>query len=212
MSFEPTEKEIQIATKLMNHGLSKAGGALQSVLSSPISIDATDFSILGNTDERDYCTKKNTQAYLLKTVLVGELSGVCHLVFSEDEVEKVYSTCLPESVLLNQSSQNDMMKREFLTEIDNIVAAAVITQFANYLDLNVYGGVPTLEVMNAEDINNYIINESSDLKSIIKFKAHMQASELDIYPDFIWLLGDGFIDKIKSNSESSNIEELLNTK
>lgn len=212
MSSEPTEKEIQIATKLMSHGLSKAGMALQSVLNSPISIDAIDFSIVESSEDADYCTKKNTQAYLLKTVLVGELKGVCHLVFSEDEVEKIYSKCLPESVLITQSAQNDMMKEGFLTEIDNIVAAAVITQFANYLDLNVYGGVPTLQTMDAEVINDYITNESLDLKSIIKFKAHMQASELDIYPDFIWLLDDGFIEKIKSIADSSSIEELLNKK
>lgn len=211
MFSELTEKEVRVATRLIDLGLSKAAKALQSILNSPISITALDFIITNSVDEidTDFCTKRKTKTYLLKTILVGELDGICHLVFSEEEVSTVYGACLPESILTGKSEQNDMMKKEFLTEIDNIVAAAAITEFANFLELNVYGGVPSLHVMNAEMTNQYIAGQSDMLRSIIKFKAHFHAPELDIFPDFIWLLDDNFIDKIKNLSNSSKAEELL---
>ena len=208
MSEELNEKEFEIATKLIDLGLSKAAGALESILRSPISIKALDFSISNNTDTSSYITKNNDNVHLLKTVLIGDLKGICHLIFSQEEVSKVYSACLPESIVQSNSEQNDMMKKEFLTEIDNIVSAAAITQFANFLELNVYGGIPALHVMNSDSAKEYIHTESGDLGYIIKFKAHFHASELDIYPDFIWLLDNDFIKKIKAFSLGSKVNEL----
>ncbi len=204
-----TEKEIKVATKLIDIGLSKAATALQSILNTPISIKAIDFSILNSDNSNDFCTKTDENTHLLKTILIGELKGICHLIFSQEEVAKVYSTCLPESVITDKSELNDQMKKEFLTEIDNIVAAAAITQFSNFLELNNYGGVPSLHVMDSKVVNKYIIDESDSLRAIIKFKAHFHAPELDILPDFIWLLHDDFISKIKNLANGPKSDQLL---
>ena len=78
-----------------------------------------------------------------------------------------------------------------------MVAAAVITEFANFLGVDLFGNVPTLHVMPQDKINEFLANETTAFDSVIHFKAMFQGKELDISPDFIWIFNEKFMDKIK---------------
>ncbi len=135
--------------------------------------------------------------HAIKTELKGELKGTSHLIFREDEVAQIYKTCLPAQILESDSPESSMMKMGFLTEIDNMMAAAVITEFSNFLGLEIYGHVPTLTVLDSGEVNDYLKKESGEFDSIIHFKAIFQGVELDISPDFVWIFQEEFVDKIK---------------
>ncbi|MEP4002539.1 MAG: hypothetical protein ABJM12_19170 [Ekhidna sp.] len=139
----------------------------------------------------------NQDVHLIKTELMGELKGTSHLIFSEKEVSKLYEACLPEKIAKDDSNESTIMKLGFLTEIDNMVSAAVITEFSNFLDAEIYGNVPSLKVLKATELNEFITKESSEFESIIHFKAVFHGKELDICPDFIWVFHNKFVDKIK---------------
>ena len=89
------------------------------------------------------------------------------------------------------------MKLGFLTEIDNMVSAAVITEFSNFLDVEIYGMVPSLKVLKAKDVNQHLMDDSKEFESVIHFKAVFHGKELNICPDFVWAFHDKFVDKIK---------------
>ena len=95
-----------------------------------------------------------------------------------------------------------------LTEIDHIVAASAITEFANYLNIKMYGGVPSLLVMDGDSVNEYMMNEADSLSSLIQFKAYIHGPELDIIPDFVWLMEESFIAEIKTFAENADDEQL----
>ncbi len=190
------ENEITAATKLIFDGLSMAKTSMEQILQSPISIEKIDY---GNEKEPSpvFAPKSDEGVHMIKTELKGDLKGTSYLIFSESEVTKIYKACLPPNVLEDDSDSSKMMKMGFLTEIDNMVAAAVITEFANFLGLELYGHVPSLQVVKASEVNDYLKKESTELDSIIHFKANFHGSELDISPDFVWVFQEQFVDKIK---------------
>lgn len=204
-----TDREIDATDKLLQFGLSKAAKAFQSVLGTETSLKRIDSKLDFVSNVPQYCTKVDSKTHLLKTELVGDLKGFCHLIFSEKEVQKVQNAGLPEEVLLNNNPETRLMKLEFLTEIDNMVAGSVITQLANFLDLEVYGNVPSLHVMQANEVNKYIQAESVVYDSKVEFRATFSVPHLEINPEFVWLLQENFIEKVKVNAEKVLAKELI---
>ncbi|MEM6831081.1 MAG: hypothetical protein AAF551_11255, partial [Bacteroidota bacterium] len=190
------ENEIEVATKLINGGLAMAKSSMEQILQSPITLEKVSFGAEAN-DLSKIGGKESHNVNLIKTELKGELKGSCYLVFSESDVDKINKACLPADILENDSPESKMMMMGFLTEIDNMVAAAVITEFANFLGVELFGNVPSLHVMAHDKVNDYLTNETTSYDSVIHFKAIFHGAELDISPDFIWIINEKFVDKIK---------------
>jgi len=203
-----TERENNATNKLLKFGLSKAALAFKSILGCETELKSIDTSLEQVGDVPQYCTKAEGKTHLLKTELVGDLKGFCHLIFSAQEVQKIQNACLPEEVLVNNNPETRLMKLEFLTEIDNMVAGSVVTQLANFLDLEIYGNVPSLHVMQAEEVNKYIKAETSVYDSKVEFRAIFSIPDLGIQPEFVWLLQESFINKVKDNTENMLAKEL----
>lgn len=191
------ENEIEIASKLVFDGLSMAKRSMEQILQSPISMEKVDYSDQVKTPLPRYKVQGEERVHVIKTQLIGELKGTSHLIFKEDEVNKIYKACLPSSIIDSDSPESKMMKMGFLTEVDNMMAAAVITEFSNFLGLEIYGHVPSLHVLKAGEVNAFLEKESGEFDSIIHFKAIFQGIELDIAPDFVWVFQEEFVNKIK---------------
>ena len=190
------ENEFKVATKLIFDGLSMAKSSMEQVLQSPITIEKIDYD--GSNKKTGQSYSKGGSVHLIKTELMGELKGTSHLIFSEEEVNKLYKACLPESVVFDDSKESAIMKVGFLSEIDNMVAAAVITEFSNFLDIEIYGQVPSLKVLDSSEVDGYLADESKEYDSVIHFKAVFHGEELDISPDFVWVFQNKIVDKIKN--------------
>jgi len=190
------ENELKVATKLIFDGLSMAKSSMEQILKSPISIEKIEYD--GNDlGVKRFFNEKEGNVHLIKTELMGDLKGTSHLIFSETEVSHLYKACLPDSIILDDSNESKLMKMGFLSEIDNMVAAAVITEFSNFLGIEIYGKVPSLKVLEATEVNEYLADESKGYDSVVHFKAVFHGKELDISPDFVWVFQNKFVDKIK---------------
>lgn len=203
-----TERENSATDKLLQFGLSKAALAFKSILGADATLSdiKSDLEQIGEIPQ--YCTKSDGKTHLLKTELVGDVKGLCHLIFSEQEVQRLQNAGLPEEVLVNNNPETRLMKLEYLTEIDNMVAGAVVTQLANFLNLEIYGNVPSLHVMQADEVNKYIKAEAGVYDSKVEFRAVFNIPELNVQPEFVWLLQESFIDKVKENAENVLAKEL----
>jgi chemotaxis protein CheY-P-specific phosphatase CheC len=191
------EDELRIATKLIFDGLSMAKVSMEQILQSPIIIEKIDFEHSESGAPR-FTDQTTGSVHLIKTELIGELKGLSHLIFSESEVSKLYKACLPPNIINDDSPEANIMKMGFLTEIDNMVAAAVITEFSNFLGVEIYGHVPNLIVLKATEVNNFLKKEAEQYDSFVRFKATFHGSELDISPDFLWMFQNKFVEKIKT--------------
>ena len=110
--------------------------------------------------------------------------------------------CFLSSILENNNPETRLMKLEFMTEIDNMVAGAVITQLSNHLEKEVYGNVPSLHVMQADEVNKYIESEAKVYDTSVALRAVFSIPALDVEAEFLWLMKEEFIESIKLKAEA----------
>lgn len=197
MIIELEKKEQEVATKLIKEGLESASGTLTSLLKTPFAIKKIDFGVesIHNSERLNASSQQNL--HVLRTALIGELQGVCHLIFTQEEIEKINEVCLPPGMKNCSEEQIKVLRDGFLTELDNIVSAAVITQFSNYLDVDLFGHVPSVHVMPGAEIQSYLEKEAAEFGNVVYFKANFEGKDLNIAPDFTWMFQDQFLNKIK---------------
>ena len=196
-----TSTENKVAQDIINSGLINAARSVEQIEQSKVHIDTIEFALEKSGDTTLFTAKDNPHIHLLKTVIKGDLKRVWHLVLSMDEVNKIHEKCLPEKVLQTNSAKSLMMKGTVLTEIDNMLSAAMITKLANRLEVNIHGNIPHLKVVKPENINMVLAQEAEEYACQLHFKAVFHAKELDISPDFVWLLDHDFIHKIKNKND-----------
>lgn len=192
-------QECLVAQSVINKGLQNASKALSLLIKEDIRasyIEAEDISI-GKSSSLILNTIPNSTLYLLTTEVMGELKGSCCLVFTEQEAAILRETMLPPSIAPSSTIYEEM-KDAILLEADNIIAAAVITEFANLLNKKMYGNVPHLSILSNEGFKSFIHKTYSNNKSyVINFKTFFSGAQKSFKPFFLWFLEESFIESIK---------------
>lgn len=188
--------ELDIATEIVNIGLSKAADSLSFFTKEKVLIRGGSI-IFSSVDDGNLFEKEGDNFVALSTQLRGEMEGYCYLIFNETEVDKLAKISLPESVIGNPE-QYPEMRKAILLEADNIITAAVVTQFSNLLGKNMHGYVPFHHQGGKKEIEDYIKGNTKENNFILHFKAHLVSDGNDIVPEFIWSLDQTFVESIKT--------------
>jgi chemotaxis protein CheY-P-specific phosphatase CheC len=188
--------EMQTAEKIINQGLSSAAETLSFFMKEPIVVEQIGVHNLAIADKTPLKLRCTGKAHLLTTEVVGDLQGFCCLVFTEKEAEMLQKAALPPEVI-NDPVLFETMKDAILLEVDNIIAAAVITQFANLLKRKMHGSVPQLSSIDASTFDLFIQKRLDDQSHVINFKTNFSAKEKSFSPMFLWFMDNSFIDDIK---------------
>lgn len=191
-----TNKELAFARKLVNQGLLKAAESLSFFMKETISLDELDYSFNKPANPADFTTKQGENIHLLLTEVIGELKGVCCLIFSNEEADKLRQTALSPEITSNPEIMAEMSDG-ILLEVDNIISASVITQFSNILKHKIHGGVPKLRRLNTSELNQYVKGKLENDMFIISFNTHFVSAHLDFSPQFMWLFDSSFTSSIK---------------
>jgi chemotaxis protein CheY-P-specific phosphatase CheC len=194
--------EIDVARTIISQGLVKAAESLSFFMNETISLhefeDENQFSI----PHLEISKKGESNIQLLITKVIGELKGVCCLIFSEEEANQLRSAALPPEILESPEMMAEMSDG-ILLEVDNIISASVITQFSNILKVKIHGGVPTLKKVNSEELEKFFQEEISNELYLISFKTSFKSSHVSFAPEFIWLFDTTFVDCIKNISSTT---------
>ncbi|WP_317898021.1 chemotaxis protein CheC [Aurantibacillus circumpalustris] len=200
--------ELFAAKTIINQGLEKAAQSLSFFMKEEITFKELSFSINKVNKNIDFTSKFGKNIHLLITNVIGELKGVCCLIFSEEEADKLKQTALPKEIIENPELMAEMADAIML-EVDNIISASVITKFSDILNHKIYGGVPELKKLSFEEMNDYVTNNFLQDLYIINFKTQFQSSHLNFNPEFVWLFDNTFLNSIKSFAlDGSNIDKL----
>lgn len=188
--------EADVAKEIINIGLGKAADSLSFFSQQKVIIRSSEL-ILKNTNEAKNLTKKEgDNIHVLTTDIVGDLKGVCFLIFNEKEVNKLLKISLPASILEDEE-QKLVMSDAILKEADNIISASVITQFSNLLKFNIHGGIPELDIMAEDKVMAFLLSRATDSKYFLQISAQFHTEEVDFSPEFVWFLDTQFIEGIK---------------
>ncbi|MCR9249563.1 MAG: hypothetical protein NXI20_04035 [bacterium] len=190
MSNYKGAKELEVAKQLMHGGLYSAIKSMGQILNSPISLQILP-------EENLVFKPSNQESHIVKTVLKGEIIGTCYLILTEHEVNIINSTGLPKSVMLDNSENGKAIRTGFITEIDNMISAAVVTELANSLNILLYGDVPSQMKLPNSVVSEYLESEAEVYDTMIHFNAFMQCEKLQIKPLFIWMFQSQLMEKIK---------------
>jgi chemotaxis protein CheY-P-specific phosphatase CheC len=200
-------KQQKLAETIITVGLEKAAESLSFFMKENIRINEIALRINTVQPPFDFTTKIDQNIHFLITEVIGELKGVCCLIFSEQEADELRKTALPKEILDDPNMMKEMSDAIML-EVDNIISASVITQFSNILNNKIYGGVPQLKKFTVEQLNQHVkTNYGNDL-FILDFKARFTSNKFNFQPEFVWLFDSSFLNSVKQLSEEKPVELL----
>ena len=184
-------KEQEIANEIVNLGLKKAAESMAFFTKEKVELTGINVKRegLSKIDEVFPC-ETNELKYVLTTEIMGDLQGICYLIFSEQEVQKILGVSLPKSIL-EDAEKLAVMSDAILLEMDNIIVASVVTQFSN-------SDVPRLSKADCHGFKDLMKSENAGREQFIYFKSAMHTKELDICPDFLWVLDENFMEGVKN--------------
>ena len=201
--------ETDVAKEIINIGLSKAADSLSFFSQQKVIIRSSELVFKSIADAKKLSNKEGDKIHVLTTDIVGELAGVCYLVFSEQEVDKLLKISLPASILEDEAQKLEMSDA-ILKEADNIISASVITQFSNLLNFNIHGGIPYMDIMPEEKVLSFMIERASGSEYFLQISAKFYAEEVDFSPEFVWFLDNKFIEGIKFFVKDKSYLDKLN--
>ena len=197
--WELNEIEIDVMKEIINIALSKSADSFSFFTKKKVLIRSFDF-VLSDTNEPIVIKNLEKEKYhMLTTFIRGEISGACYLMFSDEEVDKLFSLTLTDDMRSNPAMLKEMGDAVLL-ETDNIVTASVLTQFANLFNKKIYGDVPSLQVISGSEVKEIVNEQIKNESFIIFFKTcfyTMNNEESDFNPNFLWILDYQFIEKVK---------------
>lgn len=193
------QKEMQAARNIISAGLVKAAESLSFFMNETITLNEFDQEESLSVNAIEIEKKNQSNIHLMITKVIGELNGVCCLIFSEEEADQLRNTALPPEVL-NSPEMMAEMSDGIMLEVDNIISASVITQFSNLLKVKIYGGVPALRKVDSTELEKYLQEEINNQMYLVSFKTKFKSSHVSFAPEFIWLFDNTFVESIKNYS------------
>ena len=204
--------ELDIATELINQGLAKAADSIAFFAKGKVLLKGFDIKLKKLHEIEDFSEDKTGNLTILTTHVMGDFEGSCFLILDVNDTDKILSLGLPPSILNNKETASEMGKA-FLLELDNMVSAAVITVFSDFLNKNIYGYVPEYEEVPSDDLSGFINKRAKVDNNVLYFKVNLVGDQINVSPSFVWIMGDGFIDGVKNFiSDSKNTELLVSIK
>ncbi len=201
-----TDKEIGVAKSIIVQGLQKAAESLTFFMNETITLkDFENDKLLDNPPVELIKKSDEQNILLLTTKVIGELKGVCCLIFSEEEANHLRQAALPPEIL-NSPEMMAEMSDGIMLEVDNIISASVITQFSNMLKVKIYGGVPDLKRVNYAEMETIIQEDIENELYLISFKTSFESTKVAFNPEFVWLFDQTFIESVKQYAiENENV-------
>ncbi len=193
------QQEMQAARNIISAGLVKAAESLSFFMNETITLNEFDQEDSLSVNAIEIEKKNQSNIHLMITKVIGELNGVCCLIFSEEEANQLRNTALPPEVL-NSPEMMAEMSDGIMLEVDNIISASVITQFSNMLKVKIYGGVPALRKVDSTELEKYLQEEINNEMYLVSFKTKFKSSHVSFAPEFIWLFDNTFVESIKNYS------------
>ncbi|PKP22591.1 MAG: hypothetical protein CVU05_03130 [Bacteroidetes bacterium HGW-Bacteroidetes-21] len=208
MATELDQVDLDFTKEVINIGFAKSADSLSYFLNEKVYIQPYDMKF--NSDNYFPLSKKNSinNSYLLTTHIKGAFEGKAYLIFSEKEVEKLLTANFSQSILSKSPEEKSGIINDFLLEIDNIISASVITQFANLLKYSIHGDVPKLDIVPSSELNEFLRKSNPGELKIFYLNSKFVTKNVDISPEFIWLLDDRFFNQVNQILGSKQKSEL----
>lgn len=184
---------------MINEALAKAAESMGKMLRIRMSPDLIDYGEGELHNIRAFDDLGRFKVNLMKVAFNGEISGAFYFIINTPEMELINKVCLPDSVSMSRSSENKMMKHDFMTEIENLIASQSITALSDFLGVQLLGEVPIVRIIKGELVNKYLENENKIIKTRFFVRSNLHGVAVNISPYFIWMIDENFMKMSRLN-------------
>jgi chemotaxis protein CheY-P-specific phosphatase CheC len=190
--------EFDITRELISIALSNAADSFSKMANEKVLIQGFDVNVL-NQQELSDVTQHLTSPiqYLLKTEIKGRVIGKSFLIFSTEEVQKVFDIFAPGMPGPAVEGELDEFQKAILLEFDNIICATVVTQLSNILSLFAYGDVPEIHVVPQNKVFDLLKSELTDFETILNVRAKFKTYNSQMTPSFVFFFKSTFLQAVK---------------
>lgn len=180
--------------EIINKGYNRAATSFASMIGHKVTIDNKRIDILKDKDSLSNTFKNRANIVLVITSIIGSLRGESYLLLTKEE-EDVICKMSRNAFGGGTSIENSLI----LKEIDNILSAAVITEFSNSLNIKIYGDVPHLfEINNVSEFNKTVGEDKEDDYYILANANFEFDGHLSICPVFVWRFEKKLVELIEA--------------
>ncbi|MCU0433407.1 MAG: hypothetical protein MUC87_08145 [Bacteroidia bacterium] len=201
MSHEIPSAVFDTASGIIRTGMNKAAETLSFFMKVPVGL-ASDLIPLGTEfDARQLQVREGNNTVMLTTEIIGDIPGICFLLFTEEETSELAVATFPASMLKDPAAASEMT-HALLLEVDNIISASVVTQFANMLKCRMHGGVPKHQEIANSELPHTVGLLIRERACVINFNTSFVIDGKNFRPQFIWAMDAAFLDFIRKYTEN----------
>ncbi|WP_462250094.1 hypothetical protein [Ekhidna sp.] len=195
-----SQVHLQIIEQMITESLSKAAESMAQMLKIRVNPDLIQFGEGQLHAIREFDDLGRFKVNLMKVAFNGEINGAFYFVINNHEMDLINSVCLPDDITSSRNSHTKMMKHDFMSEIENLIANMSIAALSEFLGVQVIGEVPIVRNMKGELVNAYLENENELNKTNFFVNSTLNGAVVNIAPHFLWMIDDNFIRITKLNT------------
>ena len=178
--------------ELIRKGLERSCESLGFFLKEKVELDTLAFTEAraGMAPTPEEFTGKDI---ILFSEIIGQFGGQCFFLLNTQEAELLFRKNYT-------AAHNDVVQKPifeaFLLELDNIITASVVTEFANFLRIRLFGGVPDIVYRYDTERLRALTGKSAERMFTINFKCQYSIRGVEFAPVFYWVLDEKFFGMI----------------
>ncbi|WP_422359603.1 hypothetical protein [Reichenbachiella sp.] len=205
MENQKTKLENDVL-EVLTSGIDKTAGSLGVMIDQDVEIMEIELkqdpSFLLNPEGG---SKENM--ILLRTQLIGDVAGLNYFLISEKEAKAISGAIFSNEFEGEVADLKELMT-EFLKEVENVMAAATISELADKLDMSMFGDVPRIQSLSLKEISEIMNTESNQFGTAVQLNCRLSVPGLQIYPVYVWLFNKSFLDTIEGKKSEETIEKV----
>lgn len=217
MSEILSEYELDVTRELLNIAFANSADSFSAIAKQTVLFEPIMFEIDQDAENFKIASTGKDDWIVLETSIMGSMTGKSYLLFDSEQAEYIHEVGLPKQI---KGEQRKMLEDAILLEIDNMLAAAVITEFSNLMNLPMYGGVPSMQKIQEADVNklvktdldNFSKNESEKYYVVKTNLTYILSEKSTIKPQFVWIFSEVFLNAIKDMVSNKKHHKILEYK
>ncbi|MEO9485456.1 MAG: hypothetical protein ABJG47_18495 [Ekhidna sp.] len=195
-----SEVHLEIIEEMISESIRKAAQSMEQMLRIRVSPELIQFGEGQLKSIREFDDLGRFKVNLMKVAFHGEINGAFYFVINNHEMDLINSVCLPDDITGSRNSHTKMMKHDFMSEIENLIANMSIAALSEFLGVEVIGDVPIVRNMKGELVNAYLENENEINQTAFFVNSTLNGTVVNIAPHFLWMIDEHFVRITKLNT------------
>ena len=195
-----SDVHLEIIKEMLSESLNKAAKSMAQMLRIRVESELIHFGEGQLKPLKEFDELGRFKVNLMKVAFRGEINGAFYFVINNHEMDLINRVCLPDDITTSRSSHTKMMKHDFMSEIENLIANMSIAALSEFLGVQVIGDVPIIRNIKGELVNEYLENENELNQTSFFVKSMLNGTVVNIAPHFLWMIDENFVRITKLNT------------